>query len=89
MSNYDNVSIAEALRSVLTSINGEGERAENVDVVDGLFAIAKSIDGLSGALSRLGTGDAATPFGAIEFLSMKLDEGASTVSSSIDGLQGD
>ena len=37
-------------------------------IADGLFAVAKSLDGVAKAIIRLGNADAATPMGGMEAL---------------------
>jgi hypothetical protein len=48
---------------------------------DGTYAIAHALMGLTRAIERLGTGDAATPMGAIEFLGAQVREVANTLRS--------
>ena len=50
--------------------------------------IAYALYGIANELSRLGNGNAATHFGAIEGLAMKVNEGLKEVATSIDGLSG-
>ena len=59
------------------------DRGETVNIVDGLLAIAGAIDSLARAIHKLGTADAATPMGAIEFLSLEIKDGFSSVASAI------
>jgi hypothetical protein len=55
--------IARAIADTLISPNETDANLEAANVVDGLFAIARS---LSAAANHLGTGNAATNMGAIE-----------------------
>ena len=66
--------LAEAIRSTLISPNESDQNFEAANVVDGLFAIARAIDGLAYQLKMLGNGDAATKMGAIEALGKTVSE---------------
>jgi len=59
------------------------DRGETVNITDGLFAIAFAIGSLARAIDRLGTADAATPMGAIEFLSLEIKNGFDNLSSAV------
>lgn len=92
MTDAEQLTTAVAIENAFMSTSeydGEGSPAT---MVDGLFAIARSIGQLADAVKeangpdsgtrqlaravvRLGNGDANTPFGAIESLSMQLREG--------------
>jgi hypothetical protein len=78
--------IADALYDSLLSADAEDRTGESANVVDGMFAIARSLDLVARALRDLGNGDAATPMGAIEAMSVKLNEGLSSISTSIEML---
>jgi hypothetical protein len=54
------------------------QKASNT-ISDGLFAVAKSIDGLAKAVDRLGMSNADTPMGAVEFLSKQIKDSADQV----------
>lgn len=54
---------------------------EGADLTGGLFAIARSIDGLADAVDRLGTNSADTGMGAIELLARELRDGLAAVSN--------
>ena len=56
----------------------------SANVVDGLYAIASSLDSVASALRYLGNADAATPMGAIEALGLEVQNGFSSISSSIN-----
>jgi hypothetical protein len=56
----------DAIRDVGVSPNERDSNLEPANLVDGLFAIARAIDGLTHAVHRLGNADAATPMGAME-----------------------
>ena len=49
----------------------------------GMLAVAKSLDGVAKALRDLGTGNASTQMGAIEFLATCVKDSGDAVSSSI------
>ena len=66
---YAATATADALEEVLTTTDPE-DCHSTVNVADGLFAIAQSINGLTRAVRFLGNGDASTHFGALEALSM-------------------
>jgi hypothetical protein len=70
-----NNAVAQALDCGLV-----GERG---NVADALFAVADGIDGLRRSVDRLGLGGAATPMGAIEVLSMAIDEGLKALAASV------
>jgi len=73
---------AIALDRVLSTEDPE-DLHRSVNVADGLFAIAQSIDGLTRAVRFLGNGDAATHHGAIEAMSMQLKEGLDTIGGEV------
>ena len=54
------------------------------NVVDGLFAIARAIDGLAYQVKYLGNGNAATQMGAIENLAKVLKDGSGAISSALE-----
>ncbi len=62
-------------------INPDTQAAELVTL--GLLAISESLDGLTNALHRLGTADAATPMGAIEALAKEVGEGLDNVANAV------
>jgi hypothetical protein len=66
--------LAKALTACLQSPNESDRNGEDANVVDGLFAIARSLDKVASALRMLGTNDAATSMGAIEVLAVRLGD---------------
>lgn len=66
---------AKAIKETLES----SRNGSTANLVDGLFAIAH-------ALQRLGTGDAATPMGAIELLAKSIHDGSESIAMSLDSL---
>lgn len=74
MENFDDYLISDVEK------DAEGNFA---NVVDGLFAIARALDGLSLAIHRLGTADAGTRMGAIEVLSMEIKDGFTRLADAI------
>jgi hypothetical protein len=54
-------------------VDSELQRSQ-LTVVDGLFAIAKALDGVAHAIHRLGNADACTPMGAIEAYGQHMGE---------------
>ena len=67
---------------------GDNSVHTNANVVDGLFAIARAIDGLVYQVKYLGNGNAATQMGAIENLAKELKDGSNAISSSLDAIAG-
>jgi hypothetical protein len=61
----------------------EDSHGDRANVVDGLFAIARAIEGLSRSMDRLGTKGATTPFGAIELLSSEIKDGFAKLAEAI------
>lgn len=57
--------------------------AEGLTLADGLFVIADALFGLTGAVQRLGNGDASTDMGAIENLSKQVRDGLDGIGSSL------
>ena len=74
--------VAEAILNTLISPNEADSNLENANVVDGLFAIARSLSRVAKALERLGTNDASTPMGAIELLSLEVKNGFEKLANS-------
>jgi uncharacterized protein Yka (UPF0111/DUF47 family) len=72
--------IADALRNVLISPNECDSNLEAANVVD---AIANAGRDIARALRALGTGDAASSMGAIEFLAVSVKEGSENVQSGL------
>lgn len=66
--------LADAVRATLISPNENDRNLEPANVVDGLFAIARSLDRVASALRALGNGDAATSMGAIEAFGAHIGE---------------
>jgi hypothetical protein len=75
--------IADALRAVLVSQNWDASGGEDVNIVD---AINKLAGVIQFGLKYLGTGDAGTTMGAIEFLGTSVKEGAESIATAIDNL---
>jgi hypothetical protein len=71
----DNEYTADAIRTTLISPNEQDSRLAPANVVDGLFAIARSMDRVAIAIERLGVGNANTDMGAIELLSKEVKDG--------------
>ena len=81
---YAATATTNALEEVLTTTDSE-DCHSTVNVADGLFAIAQSIDGLTRAVRYLGNGDASTHFGALEAVSMQIKEGLDTIGGEVGG----
>lgn len=78
MDNGDN------LNDCLISIHESNQNMDPANVVDGLFAIARNLDGLTRAIRDLGNADASTPMGAIEALGLVMKEGLDSVAAAIE-----
>jgi hypothetical protein len=76
--------VAAALLHVLKSPNEADSNGETANVVDGLFAIARSISSIALQLKYLGVGDAATTMGAIEFLAVAIKQGSENVACALE-----
>lgn len=76
--------IADALWGALTSPNECDSNLESANIVDGLFAIARALQGVASALHKLGLADAATPRGAMEVLSGEIKLAADAIASAIE-----
>lgn len=57
---------------------------EPANVVDGLFAIAHSLEQVARAIRDLGNADAATPMGAIEALGLAMKDGLGSIAIAIE-----
>lgn len=73
--------IAKALVEVFTSPNEVDSNLETANIVDGLFAIARALQGLTKAVYKLGLADAATGMGAFEVLSKEVKAMAEAIGS--------
>ncbi len=54
------------------------------NIARGLFAIARELHGVKKAIQWLGTGDAGSTMGAIEYLATQVKEGAEAVATAIE-----
>lgn len=72
--------VANALRDVLISTDVSDSNLEPANLVDVVDRIAYAI---KRGLSDLGTGNACTPMGAIEFHASQLKDAGDTISSSL------
>lgn len=72
------------LHDCLISKHELNQNLEPANVVDGLFAIARSLDHVARALRDLGNADASTPMGAIENLSKELKDGLTGLAMAIE-----
>lgn len=61
----------------------DAEGDEGANIVDGLFAIARSIESLAKAVHKLGNADASTPMGALESHGLVVKEAAELLASAI------
>lgn len=76
----------ELTRQIFVRCFCTAENGAEVNLVDSLLAIARSIDGLSRAIHKLGMADAATPMGAIEAHSLEIKQASERISEAISGL---
>lgn len=58
------------------------------NVVDGLYAIARALDGVAHALNRLGTADANTGMGGLELVAKEVRDGFEGLASAVTALEG-
>lgn len=86
MTNRSNNPIASALEYVLTSPNVADSNGETANLVDTTNHIAQAIRLVANALDRLGTANAATPMGAIEFLAIEVRNGSQAIAGAIGDL---
>jgi len=75
---------ANAIHDSFISENETDRNFEAANVVDGLYYIGRAIGDVAEALRALGNGNASTQMGAIEALSVKIEEAASVIA---DGMQ--
>lgn len=80
-----NSTVADAIYKCLESPNEADRNYEPANVVDGLFAIARSLGRVADAIHRLGLADAATPMGAIESHGVIIKEAAELLAGAIAG----
>jgi hypothetical protein len=71
------------LYGVLESPNESDRNLEAANVVDGLFAIARSLDRCAQAIHQLGVGNATTPMGAVELLAEEVRTGLGAVAAAL------
>jgi hypothetical protein len=81
-----NDALAKALLETLISPNEADSNLEPANVVDGLFAIARSLNRIADALWGLGNGNAATHMGAIEAFGLHIGEKLDGLTSVISEL---
>lgn len=81
--------MTDPLLRTLMSPNERDSNGESANVVDGLFAIARSLGEVAIALHRLGNNDAYTSMGAIEAASLKISESLDRVAYSLPGRESD
>jgi hypothetical protein len=77
------LSTEDAIRRTLESVNESDRNFEPANVVDGLFAISRSISELASAVRDLGNGNAATPMGAIEAFGVIVKQQLDSISVSL------
>jgi len=51
-----------------------------------LQEVAGALDGVAGAINRLGLADASTPLGALELMAKEVRDGAEKIGDSLDGV---
>ena len=73
-------STAQAIERSLQSPNESDSNGEAANVVDGLFYLGRSI---RAAAHDLGTGDAGTRMGAIEFLASTIKEASERIAAAL------
>lgn len=78
--------LSETMDACFTTNSNVSQNGEPANVVDGLFAIADGLRSIAGAIQRLGLADASTPFGAVEALSVQIDESSKLLAGAISEL---
>lgn len=73
----------ETLIRLLESDAEKDENGSNANIVDGLFAISRSIDMLSESIHKLGLNKAELGMGAIELLANELRDGLRNIADEI------
>lgn len=74
---------AQAIQRTFESPNEMDRNGEEANVVDGLFAIARALDGVRSALHYLGNGNSGTELGAIEALGVIFRDGMSKIAAAL------
>ena len=77
----------ELIAEGLWSANESDRNGEQANVVDGLFAIARGLELVAGAIDRLGNADAATQMGALEGHGKAILDASTRVAGAIEGLE--
>jgi len=77
---------ADVLAATLFSVETTDGKGGNV--VDGLFAIARALEKLAFHVKYLGSGDNADSRGAVEFLAIKVEEGANRIAEAGEAIAG-
>jgi hypothetical protein len=54
------------------------------DQSKGMFAVAKSLDNVASAIRALGTNDAGTKMGAMEYLAVSIKDGLDTIAKAVE-----
>lgn len=88
---YNPGNIAKALSDGVDELTGEirdvcitQEGADQVNITDGLFAVARSLEAIARSIHALGNSDAATHMGGLEALGKTLSESIERVAESME-----
>lgn len=76
----------EGIRYCFVSPNESDANMEEANVVDGLYAIARSLRDVAEAIHALGNNHASTSMGAIEALGLVVKDSLSSLASSMERL---
>ena len=76
----------EDLRACFVATDCSGRDLKGCNIVDALFSIAHSLDGVARAILDLGNADASTPMGAIEAFGLVMKHGLQQVAESIESI---
>lgn len=80
------LAVIESLESLGGSFISPVEKDQEgapANVVDGLFAISRALEGVGEAIHRLGNAGATTPYGGLEALGMAIERAAHDISTSV------
>lgn len=74
--------IDKTMNKCFQSVNESDSNMEPANLVDGMFAIARALNGVADSILKLGNNDAGTRMGAIEALGLVVDGGLKSLSES-------
>lgn len=74
---------SDTVLQALITTDDENADGEALNIADGMFAIARSLDSIARALRDLGNANASTPMGAIEAHGAAMLEAADRISAAL------